>query len=138
MASDNLSIIEICRRELERLRNLAAEYRGVLLPAPERVRICRDRAEATRILAERAEDPRAKHLLLEIAYAYDRFPCVSSWDICPFPSAGERENAALAFRGEAQNLRGLSSPTVLLFTNDDYYGRVSDYTGYCVEFEPSW
>ena len=21
---------------------------------------------------------------------------------------------------------------------DDYYGRVSDYTGYCVEFEPSW
>ena len=25
-----------------------------------------------------------------------------------------------------------------LFTNDDYYGRVSDHTGYCVEFEPSW
>jgi hypothetical protein len=78
MASDNLSIIEICRRELERLRKLAAEYRGVLLP--ERVQICRDRAEVTRILAERAEDPRAKHLLLEIAEAYDRFPGVSSWD----------------------------------------------------------
>ena len=25
-----------------------------------------------------------------------------------------------------------------LFTNDDHYGRVSDHTGYCVEFEPSW
>ena len=79
MASDNLSIIEICRRELERLRKLAAEYRAVTLP-PERVQICRDRAEVTRISAERAEDPRAKHLLLEIAEAYDRFPGVSSWD----------------------------------------------------------
>ena len=79
MASDNLSIIELCRWELERLRKLAAEYRGVFLPVPERVQICRDRAEATRVLAERAEDPRAKHLLLEIADAYDRFPGVSSW-----------------------------------------------------------
>jgi maltose 6'-phosphate phosphatase len=25
-----------------------------------------------------------------------------------------------------------------LFTNEDRYGRVSDHTGYCVEFEPSW
>jgi maltose 6'-phosphate phosphatase len=25
-----------------------------------------------------------------------------------------------------------------LFTNDDHYGPVSDHTGYCVEFEPSW
>ena len=24
-----------------------------------------------------------------------------------------------------------------LFTNQDYYGRVSDHTGYCVEFEPN-
>ena len=24
-----------------------------------------------------------------------------------------------------------------LFTNSDQYGRVSDHTGYCVEFEPS-
>ena len=24
-----------------------------------------------------------------------------------------------------------------LFTNDDYYGRVSDHTGYCVEFQPN-
>ena len=78
MASDNLSIIEICSRELERLSKLAAEYPGVFLPVPERVQICRDRAEVTRILAERAEDPRAKHLLLEIADAYDRFPGVSS------------------------------------------------------------
>lgn len=78
MASDNLSIIEICRRELERLRKLADEYPGVFLPVPERVQICRDRAEVIRILAERAEDPRATHLLLEIADAYDRFPGVSS------------------------------------------------------------
>ena len=80
MATDNLSIIEICRRELERLRKLAAEYPGVFLPVPERVQICRDRAEVTRILAERAEDPRAKHLLLEIADTYDRLPGVLSWD----------------------------------------------------------
>ena len=25
-----------------------------------------------------------------------------------------------------------------LFTNGDHYGRVSDHTGYCVEFEPNW
>ena len=25
-----------------------------------------------------------------------------------------------------------------LFRHDDYYGRVSDHTGYCVEFEPGW
>jgi len=25
-----------------------------------------------------------------------------------------------------------------LFTNWDQYGRVSDHTGYCVEFEPGW
>ncbi len=25
-----------------------------------------------------------------------------------------------------------------MFTNSDHYGRVSDHTGYCVEFEPSW
>jgi maltose 6'-phosphate phosphatase len=25
-----------------------------------------------------------------------------------------------------------------LFTNGDHYGRVSDHTGYCVEFEPGW
>ena len=80
MASDNLSIIEICRRELERLRKLAAEFPSIFLPVPERVQICRDRAKETRALAERAEDPRAKHLLLEIADAYDRFPGVSSWD----------------------------------------------------------
>jgi hypothetical protein len=24
-----------------------------------------------------------------------------------------------------------------LFTDNDYYGRVSDHTGYCVEFEPN-
>ena len=98
-----LSIIELCRWELERLHKLAAEYRNVVhessawltarkldsglfesdvpqarvIPVPPRVQIYSDRAEEARVFAEGVEDPRAKHLLLEIADAYDRFPGVS-------------------------------------------------------------
>jgi hypothetical protein len=99
-----LSIIELCRWELGRLHELAAEYRNVVhessawlvarklesgllesdgrqafvIPMSARVQIYRDRAEENRVFAERAEDPHAKRLLLEIAATYDRFPGVSS------------------------------------------------------------
>jgi hypothetical protein len=92
MASGTLSIIELCRCELERLHKVAAEYRNVVhesrawltarklqsgllesdgrqarvIPLPVRVQIWRDRAEETRLFAERAEDPDAKHLLPEM------------------------------------------------------------------------
>ena len=101
-----LSIIELCRWELERVHQLAAEYRNVVhessawlaarklesgllasdgrqafvITVSDRVQICRDRAEENRVFAERAEDPQAKHLLLEIAATYDRLPDVLSWD----------------------------------------------------------
>jgi hypothetical protein len=92
---DILSLIELWRWELDKLHKLAVEYRNTVRESREwsvrqtsrrpplvleRVQICRDRAEQTRVFAERAEDPQVRRILLEIADAYDRLPDGSSWD----------------------------------------------------------
>jgi hypothetical protein len=101
-AKETLSLIEICRWELDRLQKIAAEYRAFcsesrdfLATATEPIdgieppkcavargfvkmspapdtQSCRDRAEENRSFAENVRDPQVKKLLLEIAAGYDK------------------------------------------------------------------
>jgi hypothetical protein len=91
-------LIEECRRELKRFHDLVGEFRTAneisrnfltgarKVDMPNDEAVCwsatlklkpdaqewRERGEQTRTLAEFVDEPRAKHLLLEIAESYDQ------------------------------------------------------------------